>query len=147
MDGWDLVYPLPRIAAVVYSLGVSVLLQSAIADFSPCAAPFLCFCLFVPVCGGNGFAFIGTLFRVIDFVAVPVKNILFFLLRSPCAVLLDGAYCQNDMGVGIAVLFVVYADNTQKDVNAYLYVRKYRDKEFSNAFFLLKEALHCRTGL
>ena len=119
MDGRDSIYPLSRIAAVIYALSVSVLFQCPIADFSPCASPFLGFRLLVPVGGGNGFAFVGTLFRVIDFVSVPVKNILLFLLCSPCAVRLDGTYCQNDMGVGIAVLFVVYADNTQKDVNAY----------------------------
>lgn len=83
MNGGDLVYPLPRIATVIYALGVSVLFQFLIADFSPCASPFLRFCLLVPIGGGNGFAFVRTLFRVIDFVAVPVKNILFFSALLP----------------------------------------------------------------
>ena len=91
MDGGDLVYPLPLIAAVVDTLGVAALLQSPVANISPCAAPFLGFGLLVPVGGGNGFAFVLPLFRVVDFVAVPVKNILLFLLRAPLAALLKGA--------------------------------------------------------
>ena len=107
MDGGDQVYSLPLIAAVVYTLGMISLFKIRIADFSPCRPPFLRFGLLVPVGGGNGFAFVLPLFRVIDFVAVPAENILLFLLHAPCAVLLNGAHGQQDMGVGVAVVLVV----------------------------------------
>jgi len=58
MDGGDLVYPLPLIAAVVDALGVSVLLQRPVADFRPRRPPFFGFGLLVPVGGRNGFAFV-----------------------------------------------------------------------------------------
>jgi len=50
------------------------------------------FGLLVPVGSGNGFTFVLPLFRVIDFIPVPVKNVLLFLLRSPLAALVKGAY-------------------------------------------------------
>ena len=79
MDGGYLVYPLPLITAVVDALGVSVLLQRPVAKLRPCRPPFLGLGLLVPVGSGNGFAFILPLLRVIDFIPVPVKNLLFFL--------------------------------------------------------------------
>ena len=77
MDGWDLVYPLPFIAAVVYLLDMVPFFQIGIADFSPCPAPFLRFGLLVPVGGRDGLAFVLPFFRVADFVAVPVKDVFF----------------------------------------------------------------------
>ena len=102
MDGGDLVYSLPFITAVVDTLGVFVLFQCLITKPRPCRPPFLGFGLLVPVGSGNGFTFILPLFRVIDFITVPVKNVLFFLLRSPLAALVKRAHCQHDMGVGVA---------------------------------------------
>ena len=81
-----------------------------IADLRPCRPPFLGFGLVVPVGGGYGFAFVLTLFSVIDFVPVPVKNVLLFLLRAPLAAFLKGAHGQHDMGVGVAAACVVYAN-------------------------------------
>ena len=107
MHGGDQVYSLPLIAAVVYTLGMISLFKIRIADFSPRRPPFLRFGLLVPVGGGNGLAFVLPLFRVVDFVAVLIKNILLFLLRAPCAVLLNGAHGQQDMGVGVAVVLIV----------------------------------------
>ena len=78
MDGGDLVYPLPRIGTVVYALGMFVLLQKLITDFSPRRPPFLGFGLVVPIGCRNGLALVLTLFRVIDFVPVLVKNVLLF---------------------------------------------------------------------
>ena len=107
MDGGDLVYPLPFIAAVVYTLGMISLFKIRIADFSPCRPPFLRFGLLVPVGGGDGLALVLPLFRVVDFVALRVKNILLFLLVSPCAVFLNRSHGQQDMGVGVAVVLIV----------------------------------------
>ena len=109
MDGGYLVYPLPLITAVVYALPVSVLLQTLVAELRPCRPPFLRFGLFVPIGGGNGFAFVLPLFGVIDFIPVPVKNVLLFLLRSPLAALVKRAHSQHDMGVGVAAACVVQA--------------------------------------
>ena len=102
MDGGYLVDALPLITAVVDALGVSVLLQRPVAKLRPRRPPFLGLGLLVPVGGGDGLALVLPLFRVIDFLSLRVKNVLLFLLRSPCAVLLDGAHCQHDMGVGVA---------------------------------------------
>lgn len=110
MHGGYLLYALPLEASVVYPLGVSCHFQIAVDGFSPCLAPFLGIGSFPPVGGGYGLAFVGTLFRVIDFVALRVKYILLFLLISPRSVLTDGAHCQHDMRVRISVLFVVYGD-------------------------------------
>ncbi len=107
MDGGDLLYPLPLIAAVVDALGMAVLLQRPVADFSPCAAPFLGFGLLVPIGGRDGFAFVLPCFRVVDFVALRVENILLFLLRAPLAALLKRPHGEHDMSVGIAAACVV----------------------------------------
>ncbi len=93
-------FPLYFITAVVYALRVSVLLQRLIAKLRPRRPPFLSLGLLVPVGGGNGFAFVLPLFRVIDFVPVPVRNVLLFLLRSPLAAFVKRAHSQHDMGVG-----------------------------------------------
>ena len=87
------------------ALVVSVLLQRPVAKLRPCRPPFLGLGLLVPVGGGDGLAFVLPLFRVIDFLALRVKNVLLFLLRSPRAALLDGARCQHDMGVGVPPSF------------------------------------------
>ena len=71
-----------------------------IADLRPCRPPFLGFGLVVPVGSGYGFALVLPLFSVIDFVPVPVKNVLLFLPCSPLAALIKGAHGQHDMGVG-----------------------------------------------
>ena len=107
MDGGDLVYPLPFITAVVDTLRVSVLLQNLIADFRPRRPPFLGFGLLVPVGSGNRPALVLPLFRVIDFLSLRVKNVLFFLLRAPRAALFNGAHSQHDMGVGVAAACIV----------------------------------------
>lgn len=105
-----MVYPLPRIGTVVYALGVVAALQCGIDAIRPRRPPFLGFGLLVPVGSRYGFAFILTLFRVIDFVPVPVENVLLFLLRAPFAALFKGAHGQHDMGVRVAAILVMYAD-------------------------------------
>ena len=87
MDSGDLVDTLPLITAVVDAPGVSVLLQRPVAKLRPCRPPFLGLGLLVPVGGGDGLALVLPLFRVIDFLPLRVKNVLLFLLRTPCAVL------------------------------------------------------------
>ena len=108
MDGGDLVYPLPLIAAVVDTLGVAALLQSPVANISPCAAPFLGFGLLVPVSGRDRFALVLPRFRIVDFAALLVKNVLLFLLRAPLAALLKGAHGKHDMSVRVAAARVMY---------------------------------------
>lgn len=107
MDGGDLVYPLPFITAVVDTLRVSVLLQNLIADFRPRRSPFLGFGLLVPVGSGNRLALVLPLLSVIDFIPVPVKNVLLFLLRAPCAALFNGALVMIPSGFrgGVGVSF------------------------------------------
>ncbi len=87
------------IYTLVDALGVSVLLQRPVAKLRPRRLPFLGLGLLVPVGGGNGLAFVLPLFRVTDFLSLRVKNVLLFLLRSPCAALVG-------VVVGDAVPFV-----------------------------------------
>ena len=89
--------------------------------------PFPGLGLVVPVGGGYGFAFVLTLFSVVDFVAVlPVKNVLLFLLCAPLAVFVKGAHGQHDMGVGIAAACVIYANagahSRRHKLRFYMYV-------------------------
>ena len=109
MDGGYLVNALPLVAAVVYALCVSGLFQIAVDMLRPCRPPFLRFSLLVPVGGLYRFTLILPLDRVIDFFAVLVKDIFLPLLVAPCPVLVQGAHRQEDMGVWVSVVFVVYA--------------------------------------
>ena len=77
MDGGYLVDALPLITAVVDAPGVSVLLQRPVAKLRPRRPPFLDLGLLVPVGGGDGLALVLPLFRVIDFLSLRVKNVLF----------------------------------------------------------------------
>src|SRR5690554_744017 len=99
MDSRDLVYALPLIRAVVYPIGMVVMLQNSVDIFSPCRPPFFRFGLFVPVGCLYLITFILPLYRVIDFIAIFIKNISFFLFITPCSIFVKWSHCQHDMGM------------------------------------------------
>jgi hypothetical protein len=67
------------------------------------------FGLFVPVDGGNRAALVLLLFRVVDFLALWVQNVLFSLLFAPLAVSQHRPHGQHDMRVWISILLIVSA--------------------------------------
>ena len=106
MNGGELVYPLPLIAAVVDALRAVVLRQKLIGKVSPRPAPDLGVFPVVPVHKVNLAGLVPSAGQT-DFLAVFIQHIFLFGLRKPSALFVQRAHGQQDMGVGVAASRVV----------------------------------------
>ena len=109
MDGRDLVYPLPFIAAVVDTLRAVVSLQIGIGKVSPCRPPNFRIFLVVPVHKVNLAGLVSAAWQL-HTLALFIKHIFLFGFRRPCAALVKGAHSQEDMGVRVAAACVMYGE-------------------------------------
>ena len=106
MNGWDLVDPLPLVAAVVDALRAVVLFQKLIGKVSPHLAPDLGVLLTVPVHKVNLAGFVSAAGQT-DSLAVFVQHIFLFGLRQPLAMCVHRAHGEKNMGVRIAAACVM----------------------------------------
>ena len=106
MNGWDLVDPLPLVAAVVDALRAVVLFQKLIGKVSPHLAPDLGVLLTVPVHKVN-LSCLKISAGKPDSLAVFVQHIFLFGLRKPLALCVHRAHGEKNMSVRVAVACVV----------------------------------------
>ena len=97
MDGRDLVYPLPFIAAVVDTLRAVVSLQIGIGKVSPCRPPNFRIFLIVPVHKVNLVGLVSATWQL-HTLALFIKHIFLFGFRRPCAALVKGGALSRGYG-------------------------------------------------
>ena len=106
MNGWDLVDPLPLIAAVVDAFRAVVPFQKLIGKVSPHLAPDLGVLLTVPVHKINLACFVSAAGQA-DSLAVFVQHIFFFGFRKPLTPFVHWAHGEKNMGVRVAAAGIV----------------------------------------
>ena len=106
MNGWDLVDPLPFIAAVVDAFRAVVPFQELIGEVSPHLAPDFGVLLTVPVHKINLARFVSAAGQV-DSLAVFVQHIFLFGLWTPLAMCVHWSHGEKNMSVRVAAACVV----------------------------------------